>query len=66
LHIQQVADEMMGRIYQVRMLAQTTRNTLYQNSKSMMDMQRQIQWLHETTMRSIPVDMQKSINSFSK
>lgn len=58
--------ELSDRISQVRQLAAQQYMAQYQKAVAMTDMQRTTQWMHETMMRSMPVDFQRSMYTFNR
>lgn len=53
-------------IANVRKLAASEYMAKYQQAVAMAELQRTIQWLHETMLRSLPADMQKSLLVFNR
>ncbi len=53
-------------IANVRKLAAADFSAQYQKAVSMVELQRTMQWLHETMLRSMPVDVQKSLLTFNR
>jgi len=60
------SEHILNQLKHIESLAQLELNTQYQKGKTIVEMQRSIQWLHETTMRSLPVDMQNSLAVFNQ
>lgn len=64
--IVQASASLNEQIANVRKLAASEYIAKYQQAVSMAELQRTTQWLHETMLRSLPVDVQKSLLAFNR
>lgn len=64
--ILQASASLNEQIANVRKLAAADFSAQYQKAVSMVELQRTMQWLHETMLRSMPVDVQKSLLTFNR
>jgi len=62
----QASSSLNQRIADVRQLASAEYMAQYQKAVSTAELQKTIQWLHETMMRSMPGDVQKSLLTFNQ
>lgn len=62
----QASASLNEQIANVRKLAASEYVAQYQKAVSMAELQKTTQWLHETMMRSMPVDVQKSLLTFNR
>ncbi len=62
----QASASLNEQITNVRKLAASEYVAQYQKAVSMAELQKTTQWLHETMMRSMPVDVQKSLLTFNR
>lgn len=64
--ITEATGELMRKITAVRQLASQEYTAQYQKAIALTEMQKSAQWLHETMMRSMPVDLQRSMFTFNR
>lgn len=64
--IVQASASLNEQIATVRKLAAAEFTAQYQKAVSMAELQKTMQWLHETMLRSMPVDVQKSLLTFNR
>jgi len=64
--IVQASASLNEQIANVRKLAAAEFTAQYQKAVSMAELQKTMQWLHETMLRSMPVDVQKSLLTFNR
>lgn len=60
------AKELQENIKAVRQIAATQYMAHYQKAASMADIQRTAQWMHQSMMSAMPVDLQRSMFAFSR
>ncbi|MCZ2150306.1 MAG: hypothetical protein LC126_21330, partial [Bryobacterales bacterium] len=64
--IVQATASLNEQIATTRKLAASEFMAQYQKAVSMAELQKTTQWLHETMMRSMPADVQKSLLTFNR
>jgi conjugative transfer pilus assembly protein TraH len=64
--IVQASASLNEQIASVKSLAASEYIAKYQQAVSMAELQKTTQWLHETMMRALPVDVQKSLMAFNR
>ncbi len=64
--IVQASASLNEQIASVRQLAASEYMAKFQQAVAMAELQKTTQWLHETMMRSLPVDVQKSLLAFNR
>jgi conjugative transfer pilus assembly protein TraH len=64
--IVQASASLNEQIASVRQLAVSEYMAKFQQAVAMAELQKTTQWLHETMMRSLPVDVQKSLLAFNR
>lgn len=62
----QASASLLEQIASVRQLAATEYTARFQQAVAMAELQKTTQWLHETMLRSMPVDVQKSLLAFNR
>lgn len=64
--VAKASEDMNQRIAALKLLAASEYQAKYQSALANMEMQRAVQWMHETMMRSMPSDFSRSMMTFNR